>query len=123
MFAINDVPTVNRAELTDVDTLAKPVIVVLPAPSVVIPDAAPAIVNELPPWMVLVTLAKPVIVVLPAANVVIPDTAPEKDPVLADNTNLPVEFPSSIVLDVGTIAVVFATNPEVVWLAALTRPV
>jgi len=29
-------------------------------------------------------------VVLPAPNVVIPDTAPENDPVLADNTNLPV---------------------------------
>ena len=49
--------------------------------------------------------------------------APEKLPVLADNTNLPVEFPNSIVLDVGTSAVVFAVNPLVVKLAALTAPV
>jgi len=88
VLAINEVPTVNSAELTLTDALAKPVIVVLPA-----------------------------------ANVVIPDTAPENDPVLADNTNLPVEFPSSIVLEVGTIAVVLATNPDVVKLAALIVPV
>ena len=41
MLAIKLVPTVNNAELTLVDTLAKPVIVVLPAASVVIPDTAP----------------------------------------------------------------------------------
>ena len=66
-------------------------------------------------------LTKPVIVVLPAANVVIPETAPEKDPVLADNTNLPILLPNNIVLEVGTIAVVLATNPVVVKLAELTR--
>ena len=54
-------PTVNNAELTLVDTLAKPVIVVLPAARVVIPEAAPAIVNEDPPWIVDVTLANPVL--------------------------------------------------------------
>jgi hypothetical protein len=34
-------PTVNSAELTEVDTFAKPVIVVLPAARVVIPETAP----------------------------------------------------------------------------------
>ena len=52
VLAINEVPTVNSAELTLTDALAKPVIVVLPADNVV--D----------------TLAVPVITVLPALRVV-----------------------------------------------------
>ena len=39
-------PTLNIAELTRVLTLAKPVIVVLPAANVVMPDAAPAKVSD-----------------------------------------------------------------------------
>jgi len=46
-----------------------------------------------------------------------------KSPVLADSTNLPIELPNNIVFDVGAIAVVFATNPLVVWLTALIIPV
>jgi len=49
VFAINDVPTVRSALLTLTEALAKPVIVVLPAPNVVIPEAAPAIVKLEPP--------------------------------------------------------------------------
>ena len=155
---MNDEPTVKSAELTDTDAFANPVIVVLPAANVVMPeaapaivkldppcmvlvaltnpvivvlpaanvvmpDAAPAIVKLEPPWIVLVALTNPVTVVLPAANVVIPDTAPANDPVLADNTNLPILLPNNIVLEVGTIAVVFATSPVVVKLAALIVPV
>ena len=44
---MKEVPTVNRAELTLVLTLAKPVIDVLPAASVVIPETAPPSVSEL----------------------------------------------------------------------------
>ena len=64
---MNDVPTVNKAELTDVDILAT-----------------------------------------------VPVTVPVKSPVLADSTNLPIELPSNIVLDVGAITVVLATKPDVV---------
>ena len=39
MFAMNDVPTVRDAELTLVVTLAKPVIVVLPALIVFVTDS------------------------------------------------------------------------------------
>ena len=98
---MKDVPTVNNAELTLTEALANPVIVVFPAASVVMPDAAPAIVSELPPCIEVVTLANPVIVVLPAASVVIPDTAPLKLPVLADITQRCVEFPNKTVLDEG----------------------
>ena len=120
---MNEVPTVRRALLTLVDTFANPVIVVLPAASVVIPEAGPAIVKLEPPWIVDVAFTNPVIVVLPAASVVIPDTSPENDPVLAERTNLPVELPSNIVLEVGIIAVVLATKPLVVKLAAFIVPV
>ena len=123
VLAINEVPTVSSALLTLVDILANPVTVVLPAANVVIPEAAPAIVKLEPPWIVLVALTNPVTVVLPAASVVIPDTAPENEPVLADNINLPVLLPSSMVLDVATKAVVLATSPVVVKLAALMVPV
>lgn len=41
VLAIKLVPTVRSAELTDTEALANPVIVVLPAPNVVIPDTAP----------------------------------------------------------------------------------
>lgn len=47
---------------------------------------------------------------------------PLKSPVLADTTNLPTLFPSNTVLDVGTIAVVFATKPDVEKLDPLTIP-
>ena len=75
-LAMKLVPTVWDAALTEDVALIKPVIDVLPAASVVIPEAAPAIVKDDPPWMVDVTLANPVIVVLPAASVVIPEAAP-----------------------------------------------
>ena len=88
VLAMKLVPTVSNAELTLVDILANPVIVVLPADRVV------AIV-----------------------------AAPEVSIVLADRTNLPIEFPRSIVLEVGTRAVVLANNPVVVKLVALMVPV
>lgn len=43
---MNEVPTVRSAELTLVLTLAKPVIVVLPAANVVMPEAAPAATRD-----------------------------------------------------------------------------
>ena len=46
MFAMNEVPTVNNAELTETEALAKPVIVVLPAASVVIPLTACAALDD-----------------------------------------------------------------------------
>jgi len=49
VFAIKLVPTVSSAELTLTEALANPVIVVLPAARVVIPDAAPLIVKLEPP--------------------------------------------------------------------------
>ena len=53
----------------------------------------------------------------------VPVTVPVKSPVSADNTNLPILLPSSIVFEVGTRAVTFATSPVVVKLAALIVPV
>jgi len=63
------------------------------APELLLPDVVLLVITTFPD-----ILANPVIVVLPAARVVMPDTAPENEPVLADNTNLPVELPNSIVL-------------------------
>jgi hypothetical protein len=93
---MKSLPTVNEAELTLVLTRAKPVIVVLPAASVVLTLAKPVdvmpveLAMKLEPTVceaaltLVLTLANPVIVVLPAANVVIPDTAPANVPVAAD---------------------------------------
>ena len=118
-------PTVSNALLTLTEALANPVIVVLPAANVVIPDAAPAIVKLEPPCMVLVALTNPVIVVLPAANVVIPDTAPEKEPVFALITQRWVVDPRAVpaVLDNGYEPDVFAMKFVVVNEAALIVPV
>ena len=46
VLAMKEVPTVNKAEVTETEALAKPVIVVLPAASVVTPEAAPANVRD-----------------------------------------------------------------------------
>ena len=50
------------------------------------------------------------VIVAPAPPVIRPDVSI----VFADSTNLPLELPSNIVLDVGAIAVVLATKPDVV---------
>ena len=49
-------------------------------------------------------------------------TFPLKLPVFAEITNLLVELPNNIVLDVGTRAVTFATNPVVVKLEEFITP-
>ena len=59
------------------------------------------------------------VIVAPALPVIKPDAFI----VLAETTNLPIVLPNRMVFDVGAIAVVFATNPVVVKLSALTVPV
>ena len=81
---MNDVPTVNRALLTLTDALANPVIVVLPAANVVMPDTAPG--------NVAVPLLANVVVNAPATNEMFaapPVTSPVTDSVL-ENVTAPV---------------------------------
>ena len=54
---------------------------------------------------------------------IVPDWTDIVSTLLAEITNLPIELPSNIVFDVGTIPVVFASNPLVLKLAAFIVPV